>query len=636
MLVFRKLLLYILFLMPLVFIFFITGSFAKNNLKIGVDEMVIERAEISKNDRWDIEKMYPSLEKWFKELKQINDSQEWENLVKYKSRLHESPQNLLFTLNSYFFLNRSIENLYVYSHLFLDEDLSNDKAKEAYGMAQVSYFALAEKASWIEPEILQLPQEVLQDFIQKSDLKDYKFYLEKLSRLKSHTLSIPEEELLARVDQIFQSSYKTFSILENADLSFEPIEDFSGKLLEMTHGKYSSYLREEDRVLRKNAFEAYHKRFNEFENTFCELLQGQIKNHDFIAKTRKFQSCLYAALYPNQIDVSVYHNLIKAVRDNIKTLHKFVSFKKRVLKLDKLHPYDIYAPLVSNVDFKMDLQKAKETVISSVALLGDEYQSILKKGLLEDRWVDYLETKKKRSGAYSSGCYDSMPYILMNYYGTLNDVNTLAHEAGHSMHSYLSNKSQPFHYCSYPIFVAEVASTFNEQLLHDYLLKTIKDEKQKAYLLADSLDRIQATFFRQTLFAEFELKVHELVENGTPLTPSLLKKLYHQLYLDYYGKDMELDDQIDIEWARIPHFYYNFYVYQYATGISAAVYLYNLAKNNNNYCQQYLNFLKSGGGRYPLDLLKQAGVDLTKPDAVQALINYFDHLIDQLSAILEK
>ena len=374
--------------------------------------------------------------------------------------------------------------------------------------------------------------------------------------------------------------------------------------MELTHGKYSTYLREPDRALRKNAYTAYHKKFMEFENTLCELLQGQIKNHDFIAKTRNFNSCLEAALYPNQVDVNVYHNLIKAVRDNIKTLHKFVSFKKRILNLDKLTPYDIYAPLVPEVNFKMDLEKAKQTVINSVAPLGDEYQNILKKGILEDRWVDFFETKKKRSGAYSSGCYDSMPYILMNYYESLNDVNTLAHEAGHSMHSYLSNHNLPYHYSQYPIFVAEVASTFNEQLLHGYLLNNIKDEKQKAYLIADALDRIQATFFRQTLFAEFELKIHELVESQTPLTPTLLKKIYHQLYQDYYGEDMQLDDLIDIEWARVPHFYYNFYVYQYATGISAAIYLYELCQKDKNHCQQYLKFLKSGGSRVPFRSLK--------------------------------
>jgi oligoendopeptidase F len=629
---------YLSICLPIVyFVFYLPISYIKKDLSTKGDlVMAINRDSVKEKDRWNIEKMYSSLDEWRKNLKIVNESNYWKSLDLYKNKLHESTKNLKSTLTSYFNLNRSLENLAVYAHLLLDEDLSNDKAKEAYGLAQFSLFKFTEQASWIEPEILQLSSQSLEEYINNPDLKDYKFYLEKLSKFKPHTLSIPEELIIARVEQTFQSPYKTFSALDNADLIFEDVLDSSGNKHGLTHGKYTSYLREPDRILRKNAFETYHKKFMQFENTLCEVLQGQIKNHEFVAKTRKFNSCLDAALYPNQISTEVYHNLIKAVRDNIKTLHKFVSFKKRILKLDKLSPYDMYAPLITGVDFKMNLEKAKETVVNSVAPLGKEYQDILKKGIFEDRWVDYFETNKKRSGAYSSGCYDSMPYILMNYYETLNDVTTLAHEAGHSMHSYLSNHTQSYQYSQYPIFVAEVASTFNEQLLHDHLLKKINDKKQEAYLLADSLDRIQATFFRQTLFAEFELKIHDLVEKGTPLTPSLLKNIYHQLYLDYYGPDMEVGDLIDIEWGRVPHFYYNFYVYQYATGISAAIYLYNLLKNDKNVCQQYLEFLKSGGSHYPLELLKKAGVDLTKPDAVQSLIYYFDHLIDQLSKILEK
>lgn len=631
---FGKMLIYILFLVTVLYLGFQAFKFNKKSLLKAEDSMIMDRDKLNMKDRWNIEQMYPSLEEWYTSLKEAEESDLWSKLLLYRNILDESPANLKNTLDAYFSLNRLLEKLSVYSHLFLDEDLSNDKAKEAFGRAQFLYFKFSEEASWIEPEILQLPAQSLQDYIADPQLKEYKFYLEKISKLKPYTLSIPEETLIARVEQTFQSPYKTFSTFENADLTFEEVADSSGKKHELTHGKYSVFLRDPDRELRKNAFETYHKKFMQFENTICELLQGQIKNHDFITKTRNFDSCLRAALYPNQIDVEVYHNLIKTVRQNIKTLHKFIALKKRMLKLDKLYPYDIYAPIVEHVDFKMDLEKAKQSVIASVALLGKSYQEILQKGILEERWVDFLETNKKRSGAYSSGCYDSMPYILMNYYGSLNDVNTLAHEAGHSMHSYLSNHNQPYQYSQYPIFVAEVASTFNEQMLHDYLSKNIKDKKQAAYFIADSLDRIQATFFRQTLFAEFELKVHELVEKGVPLTPSVLKQMYHQLYVDYYGADMEIGNLIDIEWARVPHFYYNFYVYQYATGISAAIYLYNLCTQNKNNCQQYLEFLKSGGSRYPLDLLKEAGVDLTKPDAVQSLISSFDHLIDQLSTML--
>jgi oligoendopeptidase F len=284
----------------------------------------------------------------------------------------------------------------------------------------------------------------------------------------------------------------------------------------------------------------------------------------------------------------------------------------------------------------MNLDEAKKAVIESVAPLGEKYQGILKNGLLVNRWVDFYETEKKRSGAYSSGCYDSMPYILMNFYGNLNDVATLAHEAGHSMHSYLSHENQPYVNSSYSIFVAEVASTFNEQLLQDYLFKKIANQNEKAMLISDFLDKIHATFFRQTLFAEFELKIHELVEKGQPLTPGHLKEIYHQLYVDYYGPDMELDEKIDIEWARVPHFYYNFYVYQYATGISAAIYLFNNLNKDKKNRDLYLSFLMSGSSDYPINILKKAGVDLTKPDAIESLIKRFDTLIDELSKILEK
>lgn len=600
----------------------------------GVD--MVLRKNLKEEDTWNINKMYDSLSLWKSTYQKLNESNEWKELTQYQNTIKYSPKNLLDTLKLYFNIERSVEKLFTFAHLLFDQDMGNDHAKEIFGLSQILLAKFQEKVAWIEPEILQLSQDQLISYLDDSSLKDYKFYLEKISRMKAHTLSVAEEELLARAEQTFQTPYKIFSSFENADLTFEKVRNSDDDILELTHGKFSSYIRDKDRLLRKEAFEKYHKRFMEFENTLCELIQGQIKNHEFLSKSRKFDNCLTAALFPNQIDQDVYLNLIKTVRKNLPTLHKFISFKKRILKLPEFRPYDIYAPLVQEVDFSMDLNEAKKVVIDSVSTLGEEYQNILKRGLTLDRWVDYFETTKKRSGAYSSGCYDSMPYILMNYYGTLNDINTLAHEAGHSMHSYLSHNNQKYQYASYPIFLAEVASTFNEQLLHNYLYSNTTDVNKRAYLIADSLDRIQATFFRQTLFAEFELKIHEIVESGSPLTPSVLKKIYHDLYQDYYGKDMVLDELIDIEWARVPHFYYNFYVYQYATGISAAIFLYNQVKNDKNHCQQYLNFLKSGGSRYPLDLLKEAGVDLTAPDAVESLIKYFDHLIDELSIILEK
>lgn len=609
---------------------FLTVAFADNS-----EEIMLKRDQVALNDKWNVEKMYPSLEAWQKDLSRFKESEELNALMQYKNKLKDSAVGLKKALNNYFKGQRELEKLTCYAHLILDQDLGNDKAKQAYGISEMTFADFREKTAWIEPEILQFPKELFTKYLNDKELSDYKIYLENLYRLKDYTLSSKEEELLARLSNVFQTPYRTFSSFDNADLTFGNIKDSKGNELDLTHGKYANYLRESDRTLRKNVFESYHKKFLEFENTLCELIQGEVKNHYFLAKTRGFKSCLEASLYPNKIDLDVYHNLIKAVRSNLKSLHKFVALKKRLLKLEKLAPYDIYAPVVPS-SIKMNLDDAKKTVIESVAPLGENYQTILKTGLLSERWVDFYETERKRSGAYSSGCYDSMPYILMNFYGNLNDVATLAHEAGHSMHSYLSHHNQPYAYSSYTLFVAEVASTFNEQLLHDYLYKKMKNDKEKAMLIADLLDKIHATFFRQTLFAEFELKIHELIEKGEPLTPGLLKKIYHQLYVDYYGPDMALDDKIDIEWARIPHFYYNFYVYQYATGISAAMYLFeNIGKDKKN-VDKYLTFLKSGSSDYSINILKKAGVDLTHKEAVESLIRRFDTLMDQLSEILEK
>ncbi len=611
---------------------FSTISFAStNNNK---EEKAMKRDKVALNDKWNVEKMYPSLDDWKKDFSQIKESREIGELMSYKGKL-ESSSSLQKALKIYFNMQRSLERLSCYSHLILDQDLGNDEAKNAYGMAEMLFTDFREKASWFEPEILQLPKNIFTKYLNDPLLSDYKIYLENLYRLKDYTLSSKEEEMLARLGGVFQIPYRTFSSFENADMTFDKVKDSKGNSLDLSHGKYSLYLRENDRTLRKNTFETYHAKFLKYENTLCELLQGEIKNHYFLAKSRGFKNCLEASLYPNNIDVSVYYNLIKTVRENLKTLHKFVSLKKRLLKVDKLAFYDIYAPVVEST-IKVKLDEAKKIVLQSISPLGESYREILQNGFFADRWVDFYETERKRSGAYSSGCYDSMPYILMNFYGNLNDISTLAHEAGHSMHSYLSWRNQPYQYSSYSLFVAEVASTFNEQLLQDYLFKTMESENEKAMLISDFLDRIHATFFRQTLFAEFELKIHELVESGQPLTPGLLKSMYHQLYVDYYGEDMALDDKIDIEWARVPHFYYNFYVYQYATGISAAIYLFDNVKKDKKNCEKYLTFLKSGSSDFPLNELKKAGVDLTKPDAVKSLIKRFDELTDQLSKILEK
>lgn len=439
---------------------------------------------------------------------------------------------------------------------------------------------------------------------------------------------------MALSGKALDASQRAFGALNNADLLFQPAIDSKGGGFPLSNGTYLSYLRSPDRVLRKSAFENLHRGFETHANTLCELIQGQVQSHLFVARARKFESCLEAALFPNQIDRSVYENLIASVRAHLPAMHKYIALRKKLLKLPDIHVYDLYVPLVEEAEANMGYEEAREAVVASVAPLGNKYQSALKKGLLEDRWVDIYENTRKRSGAYSSGCYDSMPYILLNYHGTLNDVLTLAHEAGHSMHSFLSRTCQPYIYSQYALFVAEVASTFNEQLLLKHLKTKAKSKRDQAFLINYQIEGIRGTIFRQTLFAEFELQLHKWAEEGIPLTPALLKEHYVQLNKEYYGPDLVIDPELAIEWARIPHFYYNFYVYQYATGLSAALALFQQAMSDEKAKDRYLEFLSSGGSKYPIDLLKGAGIDMKKPDAVNAAMDYFGRLVDDLKNCL--
>ncbi|KPK32541.1 MAG: hypothetical protein AMS24_03960 [Chlamydiae bacterium SM23_39] len=596
---------------------------------------MLSRKELDLKFCWNINHMYSSLEKWYLDLERLKKDDYYLNINRYKNKLKKSENYLFKTLKGYFKSIRSLEKLFTYAHLFLDEDLGNDEAKKAYNIIMDHISDFDEKTSWIKPEILQIDKKRFVKYVKSPLLKKYKFYLLKLLRMKPYTLSFKEEKLLASVLKTFKTPYKVFSSFNDADIIFGKIQDKEGNFYELTHGKYINFLRSRDRKLRKSAFETLHRKFLDFENTLCELIQGHIRNNVFLCKIKGFKSCLEASLYPHKIDVAVYNNLIKEVKSNISVLHKFVKMKKKLLKLKKIYPFDLYAPIIEYSKKRINIDEAKKKVMQSVSFLGDEYKKVLKDGL-NSGWVDFYETKRKRSGAYSSGCYDSMPYILMNFHGGINDLLTLAHEAGHSMHSYFSNKKQSYHNSSYPIFLAEIASTFNEQLMFDFLIRKAKIKEEKIFILNSKIDALHATFFRQTLFAEFELKIHQMVEKGIPLTPSVLKELYKSLYKEYYGEELVLDENISIEWARIPHFYYNFYVYQYATGISAAIFMFNLAKNNNKYCEKYLKFLQSGGSDYPLEILRRANVDLKDPVIIKELIKYFDQQINELLAIIKK
>lgn len=604
--------------------------------EIKEEKMVVVRDEVPVKDRWNVEALYLNPDQWKEDFSKIGGEAKgpkWPELAQYKGKLHD-PLAVAGLFDLYLNVQRKLEKLHTYAHLRMDEDLGNDHSKNDFGLISTLIHEFSLETSWIEPEFLSLNEDQFKQLIADSVLSPYRFHLEKIGRMRPHTLSLEQEELMALSGKALDTSYRAFGALNNADLTFKPAIDSKGKEHPLTTGSYLSFLRDPDRNLRKTAFENLHKGYEIHANTLCELIQGQVQSHLFIARARKFDSCLEAALFPNQIDRAVYENLIASVRKRLPLMHQYVALRKKLLKLSDIHAYDLYVPLVEEAESHMDYEEARNAVIASVTPLGNKYQEALQKGLTHDRWVDVYENMRKRSGAYSSGCYDSMPYILMNYHGTLNDVLTLAHEAGHSMHSLLSRTHQPYIYSQYPIFVAEVASTFNEQLLLKHLEQKVKSKKEKAFLINYQIEGIRGTIYRQTLFAEFELQLHKWAEEGVPLTPGLLKKKYIDLNREYYGPELVLDPELEIEWARIPHFYYNYYVYQYATGLSAALALFQQAMQSESARDRYLEFLSSGGSKYPIELLKNAGVDMKKPDVVNAALDRFESLLKELKECL--
>ena len=605
--------------------------------------MSIPREEVSKEDMWNVDSLYPTLEAWETEFKEVGGDptavqrgeHRWPAVAKFRGRLGESPAVLKEALELVLSLARKLEKLYTYAHLRNDEDVAHDAHKSAYQKVTAAYMAFGQEVSWFNPDLLALPSDQLDSLLTAPELANYAFHLEKIIRMKDHTLAPEQEQLMALAAPALQSASKAFSAINDADFEFGTVLDGSGKERDLTHASYGLYLRERDRELRKNAFTAMCGKYRGYENTLTELLSGQVQKQVFNARARKYDSCLDAALFPHNIDTSVYRSLIKAVRNKLPVLHKYTRLRKQLLGVDELHMYDLYVPLVDEVDIKMDYKDGEDAVIASVAPLGEEYQQILAKGLREHRWVDRYENLNKRSGAYSSGCFDSMPYILMNYKGVLRDVFTLAHEAGHSMHSYLSRKTQDYHYSDYPIFLAEVASTFNEELLMQHMLTKFEKPEERAYLLNEKIEDIRATLIRQTMFAEFELWINETLERGEPLTPTRIRDEYAKLNSDYFGPDVVIDEEIHIEWARIPHFYYNFYVYQYATGISAALALAKrVTQGGDAERDAYLTFLKSGSSKYPVEILQNAGVDLSTPAPVETALDRFGELISDLEGML--
>ena len=608
------------------------------SLSMETIEKVKEREQVARESCWDVDSFYASWEEWENEMHALGNEAEvphWPQLEALKSRWEENPKNLHQLLSLYLSIERGLSKLYTYAHLRHDEDVACELPKRNYARISALLHGFRQETAWLEPALLQCSQEKIAHFVKDPALQEYAFYLEKILRQRPHTLSTEQEELMAKAGLSLEAASRAFGALNNADLKFPNVLDQKGKERELTHGKYLVYLRDKDRTLRENAFKTLHRTFQGFENTLCELLNGQIQAHVFDMKARHYGSCLQAALFPHQIDTAVYTSLIQAVRSELSAVHRYISLRKKALNLEEIHLYDLHVPLVEEGEMKMPYEKAVDMIIDSLAVMGGEYQKALKEGLTVARWVDRYENSRKRSGAYSSGCYDSKPYILMNYNSTFCDVKTLSHEAGHSMHSFLSRKHQPYHYSSYAIFVAEVASTFHEELLLRHLLQKAKTKEEKIFLVNQEIDGIRGTLLRQTLFAEFELKLHALAEKGVPLTPGLLKEEYRKLNHEYYGDEIVLDAEGDIEWARIPHFYYNFYVYQYATGISAAHALVEkVLTEGQSAKEQYLRFLSTGSSKYPIDALKVAGVDMRSTEAVSKAMRHFKTLVDQLEHLL--
>ncbi len=604
-----------------------------------LDQAVKERAEMPAKDCWNIGALYQGAGDFERDLSTWSRSEQSPHYPELSSSFFDlkNTKDVKKMLDLYMQIDRHLSKIYTYAHLRHDEDVAEEGAKKAYMSVVRAAHAFREETSWIEPALLELPQDFLDQILSAEDLKEYRVYLQKIVRLKPHTLTAEKEQLIACCDRALETSKKAFRALNDADLKFPACKDKDGNLHELTHGTYSVYIKNSDRVLRQEAFTNLHKTFGMYENTLCELIEGQVQKTIFHARARNYSSSLEAALYPYEIDLSVYSSLIQGAKQGLPVLHDYLEFRKQQMGYPDLRLYDLQAPIVSEVDIKMTYEEAVAVILDSVAVLGSEYQAILKKGLLEDRWVDRYENKRKRSGAYSSGCYDSMPYILMNYHGFLQDVMTLTHESGHSMHSYYSRQHQPYQDSSYSIFVAEVASTFHEELLFQALLKKAKTKEEKAYLINQKMDGIRATFFRQTMFAEFELALHEWVEKGVPLTPALLKEKYMQLNKEYFGKSVEIDPSIMWEWSRIPHFYSSFYVYQYATGISAACTLArSVLEGKEGSAKKYLEFISSGSSLDPLAVLTRAGVDMRSSEPVASLVNYFKELGTQLKALLEE
>ena len=598
-----------------------------------MDNILKTRSEISDEYKWDLSLIYRSIEDF------ENDYELTSSLInefsKLKDTMMNSANDLYEVLEHDKKINILLDKLYMYAHLNKDSDTTNQAYQALYGKVHNLMTNYSEISSFIIPTLLEYDYEKIEKFyIDNPKLKEYSFVFENIYRNKKHILSENEERIISSLSQTIGFPEDVYDMFTNAELKFDTIKDEYGNDVALTDSNFSIFIKSKDRRVRRDAFNALYDGYSKYKNTISLMLANDVKANTAISKIRKYNSALESSLFSDNIDINVYNNLISTVEDNLNVLYKYLDLKKKILKLDELHLYDVYVSLLNDSNNKQySFDEAKSLVKNALSVLGDDYSKVLDKAFSE-RWIDIYPNVGKVSGAYSSGSYSTNPYILLNYQGELTDVSTLAHELGHSMHSYYSRLNNPYQYSSYKIFVAEVASTVNELLLAKYMLKNSNDNKEKLDILNRMMELFRTTIYRQTMFACFEKQIYEKEQNGVVLTAEVINDVYYDLNKKYFGPDVVIDDKIRYEWEKVPHFYYDFYVYKYATGLAAACHIVNRILNNEeNAVSDYLEFLKTGGRDYPIEELKIAGVDMNKKEVIESSIKMFDDVIEEFEKL---
>ena len=596
--------------------------------------MVLQRNEINEKDTWDLSTIFETDQKWEEELALLTE--DTKEAASLEGHLLDSAESLLNITERYLDLSRRLEKLYVYAHMKNDQDTRVAKYQEYYAKAMTLYSQLDQVFSFYEPEFMAITEEQYQNFLaEEPKLQPYKHFFDKLLQNKDHVLSQREEELLAGAGEIFGAASETFAILDNADIVFPLVKDEDGNEVQLSHGVYMRLVESKNREVRRGAYEALYSTYEQYQHTYAKTLQTNVKVQNYRAKVRNYKSAREAALAANFVPESVYDNLVSAVRKHLPLLHRYLSLRSKILGIPDLKMYDVYTPL-SSVEYSFTYEEALKKAEEALAVLGEDYLSRVKRAFSE-RWIDVYENQGKRSGAYSGGSYDTNAFMLLNWQDNLDNLFTLVHETGHSMHSSYTRETQPYVYGDYSIFLAEIASTTNENILTEKLLQEVQDDATRFTILNNFLDGFRGTVFRQTQFAEFEHAIHQADQNGEVLTSEFLNNLYADLNQEYYGLSKEDNPQIQYEWARIPHFYYNYYVYQYSTGFAAASALAEkIVHGSQDDRDRYIDYLKAGKSDYPLNIMRKAGVDMEKEDYLNDAFAVFERRLDEFEALVEK